>query len=203
MNYNKNFSLENLFYIDENGLVCCEIFKDVLGYEGLYQVSDLGRIKSLEKKLFNGISYFIQKEKILNPSFEKDGYKQISFFKEKKEKKLKVHRLVGISFVDNPENKPQINHKDEIKDNNFYKNLEWLTASENMKYGSRSKKWIEKRRVSSICKKVSQFDLKGNFIQNFDSIVKASEMNFDASLITKCCKGKKDFHKGFIWKYKI
>jgi hypothetical protein len=105
-----------------------EIWKDISGYEGLYQVSNLGRIKSLnrinlaERKLKGRI------RKVFDIG---DGYIQVVLRKNNKPKHLMVHRLVGIAFIKNPQNKPQINHIDSNKSNNIALNLEWCTASEN------------------------------------------------------------------------
>lgn len=108
-----------------------EIWKDIKDYEGLYQVSNLGRVKSLSKTLWNGVGYFESKERILVPGKDKDGYLQVGLYKNKKRKSFKIHRLVGQHFILNEENKPEINHKDGDKQNNNVNNLEWVTSSEN------------------------------------------------------------------------
>ena len=106
--YYKNRILENLPYTNEEGLTCLEKFKDIPGYEGLYQVSDLGRVKSLITNI------------ILSIQFDKYGYNYVSFGN----KKYKIHQLVAKTFIPNLENKPTVNHKDEIKTNNKVNNLE-------------------------------------------------------------------------------
>lgn len=113
-----------------------EIWKDIKDFEGLYQVSNLGRIKRLPKKVYNnGLKnknkYFISKEIILKPSTISKGYKGVILTKDKKRYPKKVHRLVAQEFIPNPENKPQINHIDCNKTNNSVENLEWCTNSEN------------------------------------------------------------------------
>ena len=100
-----------------------EIWKDIQGYEGLYQVSNLGRIKRVWCK-----------PKILTPKPNKKGYLRIYFYKGKNKKFLRVHRLVAQAFIPNPENKPQINHIDGNKSNNCVSNLEWVTNDENYKH---------------------------------------------------------------------
>lgn len=108
-----------------------EIWKDIKDYEGSYQISNLGRVKSLSKTLWNGVGYFESKERILVPGKDKDGYLQVGLYKNKKRKSFKIHRLVGQHFILNEENKPEINHKDGDKQNNNVNNLEWVTSSEN------------------------------------------------------------------------
>lgn len=111
-----------------------EIWKDVYEYEGLYHVSNLGNIKSLDKTVKSGIknqeTRFI-KGKLLNFASDKDGYLQVSMTRNGKRKKYRVHRIVCFAFHLNIENKPQVNHKDGIKFHNYEWNLEWSTLSEN------------------------------------------------------------------------
>lgn len=107
-----------------------EVFKDIEGYEGLYQVSILGRIKSLGK--VDGLAESrLKKEKILKFGGNGKGYTMVSLWKDKKESRKLVHRLVAKAFIVNKENKPYVNHLDGIKNNNNVENLEWVTASEN------------------------------------------------------------------------
>ena len=109
-----------------------EVWKDIEGYEGLYQVSTCGNIKSLAKPRKNGNGRcYIQKEKLLKQSFTSTGYKKVELYKDGKRKSFKVHRLVAIAFISNPDNKPEVNHIDGNKINNNIDNLEWVTSSEN------------------------------------------------------------------------
>jgi len=112
-----------------------EIWKDIVGYEGLYQVSNLGRVKHLERI---GRREKIIKERILRPGKSSKGYYVVSLCKEANRKTYQVHRLVAKTFIDNEQGKPQVNHKDEDKTNNNVTNLEWVTAKENINYGSRT-----------------------------------------------------------------
>ena len=116
-------------------IVTKEIWKNVLGYEGLYQVSNLGNIKS-----------FIGKEKILKPSTTNNGYPGVNLTKDKKIKRYSVHRLVAEAFIPNPNNYPCVNHKDENRTNNRADNLEWCTYSYNNTYGSIQKKKLDSYR---------------------------------------------------------
>ena len=101
-----------------------EIFKDIEGYEGIYQVSNFGKIRKIK----------LGKERILRPCKDSRGYSVVSLFKNKTRKMHKMHRLIAIAFIPNPANKPQINHKDGNKLNNNLDNLEWNTALENVRH---------------------------------------------------------------------
>ena len=105
-----------------------EIFKDIEGYEGLYQISNFGNVRSFRNR----------KERILKPGLDHKGYNYVSLCVNSKRKNFKVHRLVGKSFIPNPNNNPQINHKNGIKIDNHTLNLEWVTQSENMLHAQKN-----------------------------------------------------------------
>jgi len=112
-----------------------EVFIDVLDYEGFYQVSNLGNVKSLEREVNHpkgGV--LLKKERILKPSTDKNGYKIVVLCKIGVSKTFKIHRLVCSSFIKNLENKPCVNHKNGIKNDNRIENLEWCTVKENTKH---------------------------------------------------------------------
>lgn len=167
-----------------------EVFKDIKDYEGIYQISNFGRIKSLHN---------YRKNNILKPKIKK-GYYQIGLRKNNKRKWYSVHRLVAQTFLPNENNLPQVNHKDENKLNNNVNNLEWCSASYNNCYGTRIKRVQEK-----TSKKVLQYDLKGNFIKEYNSLREATEKNNIKSIsnISLCCNGKYKQAGGYIWKYKV
>lgn len=108
-----------------------EIWKDIAGYEGLYQVSDLGRVKSLDRICWNGKVNFVRKSKIIKDFKNKKGYHTVSLNKGKSPKSYYLHRLVAIAFIPNPENKPEVNHKKGNKSDNRVCAIEWSTYSEN------------------------------------------------------------------------
>ena len=114
-----------------------EIWKDIPGYEGIYQVSNNGKVKSMKRIRKGG---GVLKEKMMTLYLDKDGYVKTSLYKNKKKNPMMVHRLVAFAFIDNPNMFPQINHKDENHSNNNVENLEWCDSKYNTNYGSRSKK---------------------------------------------------------------
>lgn len=120
-----------------------EIWKDVKNYEGLYEISNLGNVRSLDK-IINGANQFgckyknRKKGKILKQHINKQGYKKVILVNNNKAKNFQVHRLVAEAFLPNPSNLPQVNHKDENKQNNCVENLEWCNSSYNINYGNRN-----------------------------------------------------------------
>ena len=121
-----------------------EIWKDIEGYEGLYQVSNLGNVKSLNYKRSG-------REKILNPDKSETGYLYVQLYKNKESKHFRVHRLVANTFIENTNNYPYVNHIDECKSNNNISNLEWCTPKYNINHGSCIKRRAEKKRKQIYC----------------------------------------------------
>lgn len=126
-----------------------EIWKDVKGYEGIYRVSNLGKVKSLKRKVnIQSGSQRTVNEKILKNQLYSNGYNFVKLSKDHVSQPYSIHRLVGIAFIPNPQNKPCINHKNGIKTDNRVENLEWVTYSENHKHAFRNglKKITEKEK---------------------------------------------------------
>ena len=174
-----------------------EIWKDIPGYEGLYQVSNLGNIKNINR-CFNdkkGRKYIV-KEIICKPSIDTSGYRQIVLTKNKNRKSHKVHRLVAMAFIPNPNSLPQINHKDENKQNNNVDNLEWCTQEYNCQYGTRPY-----RCAVHFNHKVKQY-FNGKEINEYSSLKEASKKtNIKYQGISKCCRNKQKTAGGYEWKY--
>ena len=118
-----------------------EEWRDIKGYEGKYKISSYGKVKSLKHK----------DEKLLKPSYDKDGYKQVILCDNGKDKKWFIHRLVAIHFLPNPNNLPQVNHKDEDKANNVVENLEWCTCKYNINYGTAKNKKAKSQGRQVLC----------------------------------------------------
>ena len=171
-------------------------------YEGLYKVSNLGKILSLNYKNTG-------KAKLMNPSKTTDGYLQVCLSKNKEYKKCYVHRLVAETFLENPENLPEVNHKDENKKNNFVflnedgtvnkekSNLEWKNHRDNLNHGTRNE-----RIAKAKSKKVLQFSLSGELIREWDSTQECGRNGFNQGHVAACCRGEKPQYKGFRWEYK-
>ncbi len=111
-----------------------EIWKDIQGYHGLYKVSNFGRVMTLPKKIKNGSGWQIRPEKILKGEITNRGYVKVTLHNNYKIERFSVHRLVALHFIENKYNKPQVNHKNGNKQDNYFENLEWATASENIRH---------------------------------------------------------------------
>lgn len=169
-----------------------EQWKPIENYEGLYEVSSLGRIKSLPRWKQNHSKLEYIEEKILKQGFN-GKYYHVRLSKDGKVKIYLIHKLVAEAFLDNPNNYPCVNHKDENKLNNNVNNLEWCTQKYNCNYGKRN---------NCLRKRIGQYDLQENLIREWQGMRVASrELNICYSSIYKCCKGKLKTAGNFIWRY--
>jgi len=173
-----------------------EIWKDVVGYEGLYQVSNLGRVKGLERTIQgwgkSGYRPTKIKGKIMKASHDRGGYLLVGLSKDGKVKTEKVHRLVLKAFLEQPEGKNQVNHKNEIRDDNRLDNLEWCDSKYNVNYGER---------VERSYKPIVQMDMNNKIIKIHASVRHAYEylgksMN---GHISSVCNGKRNDIYGYKW----
>lgn len=163
-----------------------EIWKDIEGYEGLYQVSNIGRVKSVRKNI------------ILKSQIASNGYERVVLSVNNISKDYSVHRLVATAFISNPNNYPIVNHKDENRTNNCVGNLEWCTQKYNVNYGTGNK-----RRARSQSKKVLQFKPDGTFVKEWESIREIERMTgYSSGYISACCRNIRKTAYGYLWKYK-
>lgn len=165
-----------------------EIWKDIEGYEGLYKVSNLGNVLSLKRK----------KPHLLKPVQYTNGYLFVTLSNHNKSlKENSIHRLVAKAFLSNPNNLPQVNHKDEDKTNNRVDNLEWCDAKYNLNYGT-----TQERKAKAKSKPVLQYDKNGNFLNKYPS---ASDAEIKTGIyqenICMVCREKLKSTGGYIWKY--
>ena len=182
-----------------------EVWKDVEGYEGLYQVSDLGRVKSLDRWRYNAIlkgERQLIRGTVRKAHPDRRGYLKVTLYKDGKRTTFPVHRLVAEAFIPNPENKPQINHKDGCKVNNSVDNLEFCTRAENMAHAfGTGLNSPERHWNCNGSKPVAQYDKNMTLLKVYPSIGEAARAGFSVSLIIHCCKGQRKTHRGYIWKY--
>lgn len=178
-----------------------EIWKDVPGYVGLYQISNYGRVKSVFRNEICGNMNRKRNEKILKPSLRKRYY-FVSLSKNGIKYNAVIHRLVAAAFIPNPENKPCIDHIDGDRANNHADNLRWVTVKENQNNPITKSKWIGRKAKPHHEKAIEQ--IKNGIVVNvFVSIQEAARKgNFSATAICKVCKGKGNLHKGYKWRYK-
>ena len=182
------------------------IWRPVVGYEGLYEVSNTGQVRSMNYNR-TGVPG------LLHPEVKKCKgslpYLRVIMHKDKRQKKFSVHRLVAQTFLPNPENKPEINHKDEDKTNNFVflnedgsvdkekSNLEWKNHRDNLNHGTRNE-----RVAKALSKRVLQLSLSGELIKEWPSTQECGRNGFNQGAVAACCRGEKPHYKGFLWMYK-
>lgn len=176
-----------------------EEWKDIVGYEGLYQVSNLGRVKSFDKVVKNAKGTYIKKERYLKPQKISNGYFIVGLYKNKKHKNIYIHKIVAEAFLDNSNCYEEINHIDGNKENNVFSNLEYCSRNYNQKH-SYIKGLTSRYKTRH---KIEQYDLKGKFIREWNSISEASNcLCIERTGISKCCNKKLKSSNNYIWKYK-
>lgn len=188
-----------------------ELWKDIEGYEGLYQISSHGRVKSFPRKATKG--------GIVKPSMTTTGYLCVHLSKNGQVRTLQVHRLVAKHFIDNQGNMPEVNHIDEDKTNNHVSNLEWCTRLQNVRHGTGIERMAKAHDygVTAVksaanhdyrevarkqAKPLLQFDKDGNFIKRWESLRAAAKaLGVSPGNVSSACNGKQQTSYGFIWRY--
>ena len=181
-----------------------EIWKPVKDYEGLYEISNLGRIRSCDRIVSFGKQKRLSKGKILIQNTAGSNYNHIKLSKNNIVKRKYIHRLVCEAFIPNTENKPEINHINENKRDNRVENLEWVTKKENMNRNDIGKRVWEKaelHKYSGLNKKIVGQYKNGKLIKKYSPIKTVIDDGFKLSCIYDCLRGKSKHHKGYIWKY--
>ena len=185
-----------------------KIWKDVIGYEGLYMVSSFGRVISLERKVSNGKSFRIVPFSIKKPNIINDrvNYKRYEYhlYKGKRERKaITAHRIVATAFIPNPNNYPSIDHIDGNPFNNHISNLRWCTNSMNMNNPITKKRIsLAKKGKLNNSKSIPVVQLKDNeLIQIYPSAMEAKRKGYILSSVLECCKSKLKHHKGYKWMF--
>ena len=187
-------------------LIQGEVWSDIIGYEGLYQVSNMGRVRSCKRIVTCGFGTKIMESQIISTqilSRHKDSYKQcyVSLSKDGEGKKFIVARLVAKAFIPNPHNLPQVNHKDEDPTNNHVDNLEWCTCAYNLTYNNGCARRAETRRKSY--KRVLQIDGNGSVVKEWESAIAAARgMGCALASISRAINGHRKHVRGykFVWK---
>ena len=183
------------------GKVIGEVWRPIPNYEGFYEVSNMGKVRSVYRY-----------RRVLKPMISNTGYERVDLFKNRRREQFSVHRLVAMAFIDNPNAKPFVNHKDEHKLNNSADNLEWVTHVENCRYGTAITRRTEhldysKRRINNAgqilaCSKpIIQYDKSGNYIREWKSATECSkETGFSISGIRSVVRGKRNSIFGYVFK---
>ena len=191
------------------------MWKEIPDTDGLYFANPEGQIKSSDRVcplyLNNRISSYVRKGRVLKQTLNSRGYPCVTIkYRDGSQKVWQSHQLIALTFIPNPENKPQINHIDGVKTNNNVSNLEWCTASENLKHAfalglnKGGRPWLGKEgRLHPNSKPVQAFDINGNLVAEFESIRLASKsLGVSDSHISSCVNGHRKSAGGYVWKAK-
>lgn len=194
-------------YVDKARKYMKEVWKPIQGYEGLYEVSNIGRVKALPKVFRNKLGYLNHfKEKFLSPVKDGKGYLMVWLFLEGKGRKMfKVHRLVASAFIPNPENKPQVDHINTKVYDNRVENLRWVTEKEN----SNNELTLIHNAAHAIkgannkdAKRVNQYTMSGEFVKEWGCMTDIErEYGYNHSKVSMCCNGKRSHAYGYRWSF--
>lgn len=196
-----------------------EEWRDIPNYEGLYQVSNLGRVRSLDRIVRRNDGVDVRhKSRILKPRDNGNGYLYVDIHNGGITKRMYIHRLVAMAFLSNPNGYDEINHKSDIKSDNSVGNLEWCNRSYNASYGTKIQRTVNTCQKNGVYKKsldlktelgiyggrksVAMCDADWNVLRIFRSIMDAARcINVNPGKICECCKGSRNQTRGYKWKY--
>lgn len=189
-----------------------ETWKPVNGYEGSYEVSDLGNVRSLDRtvRVKKGAYEYdlVLKGKVLKPLVRRHGYLGVQLFNLDRSlnargmKTVSIHRLVAEAFVPNPDGLPEVNHKDEDKANNVATNLEWMDHKDNTLYGTAIKRRVAKQINGKRSKPICQYTLDGKLVREFPSVNEVGrQLGYGIGNISRCANGSPQYHHayGYLW----
>ena len=185
-----------------------EIWKPIKGYEGLYEVSSFGNVRSLDRTILvirNGMQYYCPiKGKLLRPLVKRHGYLGVQLYgrgghKTRGLKGFSVHRLVAETFIPNPNNLPEVNHIDEDKTNNRVDNLEWITHIENSNHGTRGKR-IASQHFNKSGNPIVQIDKEGKIIGKFVNAYAAERKTGISHRLIYNSLYRKNYGGGYMWR---
>jgi len=180
-----------------------EIWKDVPGYEGVYQASTLGQIRSMDMHIPIRGGLQLRRGRILKPIVNIDGYYTVMLCIYRKRKIWRVHKLVGITFIPNPQGFKIINHKNEIKTDNRACNLEWCDTRYNINYGDRTAKARAARKLNKRgFKPVVQMSMDGSLLNVYESVASAARLTgCHQGAISNCCIGRAKSSGNYRWRF--
>lgn len=175
-----------------------EEWRPIPGYEGLYEASNLGKIRSIDREIRHSKNGTLTlKGRVLKLGIDKDGYLQVQLNKNGRGKTFRVHRLVWMAFNGAIPENMQVNHVDEDKSNNRLENMNLMTCKENINFATRN------QRVAQVLSKpIIALDADGNVAFEFPSTAEAERCGFNSGHLSACCRGRRGTHKGYRWKYK-
>ncbi|SMC46366.1 NUMOD4 domain-containing protein [Pedobacter africanus] len=189
-----------------------EIWKDIRGFEGFYQISNLGRVRSLDRVIHyknpdqKGTTSGLYKGTIRKIRIGRSGYPEVLLSKNAKKILKRIHSLIAIHFIDNPHGRKEVNHIDGDKSNNSIENLEWSNRSENTAHSYKMGLRVNRKGDDNpVAIPVNQFDKHGNLIRRYSSLKSVNEYGFNSTCVRLCClkTPKYHTHKGFIWSFAI
>lgn len=180
-----------------------EIYKPIKGYEDLYEISNMGNVKSKDRIInctYKGkpITKNLKGKQIV-PHISSSGYYCVGLHKDNKITSKYIHRLVAETFINNPNNKSVVNHKDENKLNNHIENLEWCSYEYNNNYGTKRNRLRDSNLWRS--RPVEMYDLNGNLIKTYTTLSSVKEDGLDVGAVWRCCNGRNKTHKNYTFKY--